>query len=227
MLICKFCGQERKNTNALRNHERLCKLNPMCDVRSLAIMAENRRKCSLNRVAWNKGLSKVSDERVAKYAATNSAKYTGKNSNWFGRKHSEETKKKISETQKKNYKGVSRYATIREHRQSYAESYFDCIFTDAEKQLHVNRFFLDYAWPLAKFYIEVDGEQHYSIEGIAHDKERTKILQTEGWTLLKRIRWAEWQKLSMKEKENEIFKLKHTIKSLIESMSGFKSQRFH
>ena len=28
MYICKFCNQERKNNNSLRNHERLCKLNP-------------------------------------------------------------------------------------------------------------------------------------------------------------------------------------------------------
>lgn len=27
MHICKHCGQERKNSNSLRNHERLCKLN--------------------------------------------------------------------------------------------------------------------------------------------------------------------------------------------------------
>ena len=26
--ICKFCGKTCKNTNSLRNHERLCKLNP-------------------------------------------------------------------------------------------------------------------------------------------------------------------------------------------------------
>ena len=28
MLLCKFCNQERKNENSLRNHERLCKVNP-------------------------------------------------------------------------------------------------------------------------------------------------------------------------------------------------------
>ena len=27
MLLCKFCNQERKNKNSLRNHERLCKSN--------------------------------------------------------------------------------------------------------------------------------------------------------------------------------------------------------
>ena len=28
MLLCKFCSKECKNENSLRNHERLCKLNP-------------------------------------------------------------------------------------------------------------------------------------------------------------------------------------------------------
>lgn len=28
MHVCKFCNQERKNANSLRNHERLCKSNP-------------------------------------------------------------------------------------------------------------------------------------------------------------------------------------------------------
>ena len=28
MFICKYCGKECKNSNSLRNHERLCKLNP-------------------------------------------------------------------------------------------------------------------------------------------------------------------------------------------------------
>lgn len=28
MLVCKYCCQEKKNDNSLRNHERLCKFNP-------------------------------------------------------------------------------------------------------------------------------------------------------------------------------------------------------
>ena len=28
MFICKFCSKECKNSNSLRNHERLCKFNP-------------------------------------------------------------------------------------------------------------------------------------------------------------------------------------------------------
>lgn len=198
--ICKFCGRACKNANSLRNHERLCKLNPECDEHSLKVLSENRNKWNACHTAWNKGKTKETDERVAKYAETKRVNHQGENSNWFGRKHSDETKAKIAAKQKENYCGISRYATVREHRKSYAERYFDKIFTSATKQYHVDRFFLDYAWPETKVYIEVDGEQHYTESGIAHDKERNDVLAKLGWTCLKRIRWSEYQKLSKNDK---------------------------
>ena len=63
-----------------------------------------------------------------------------------------------------------------------------------------------------KVYIEVDGEQHYTKKGIEHDKNRTEFLIENGWRLLKRIRWSEFQKLSKIERENEIYRLLQTIK---------------
>ena len=102
---------------------------------------------------------------------------------------------------------------MREQRKSYAEKYFETVFADAEMQYHVDRYFLDFAWPKSKIYIEIDGEQHYEDQGvIRHDKERTENLAKCGWRLLKRIRWSEFQKLSKVEKENEIFRLKQTLK---------------
>lgn len=55
--ICKFCGKACKNANSLRNHERLCKLNP------------NRQESSWTKFnkehePWNKGLTKETCERV-------------------------------------------------------------------------------------------------------------------------------------------------------------------
>lgn len=210
--ICKFCGKPCKNANSLRNHERLCKENPSRDEHSLKVLSENRNNWNACHTAWNKGKTKEADARVAKYAKTNSLNHQGENHNWFGRKHTDETKAKIAATQKENYRGISRYATVREQRQSYAEDYFDTIFIEAKKQYHVERFFLDYAWPDVKIYIEIDGEQHYTKEGISHDNERTEILKLAGWRLLKRIRWSEFQKLSKAEKENEIYRLMQTIK---------------
>lgn len=201
-IFVSIVGNERKNANALRNHERLCKQNPDRDEHSLQQLANNRNKWnSSGHAAWNKGLTKDTDERIAKQANTWSSKYSGENNPFFGKTHTEETKQKISATQKENYKNLSRYATVREHRISYAEEYFNKIFVDAVKQYHVNRYTLDYAWPDKKLYIEVDGEQHYTEEGIAHDKERTDILLAEGWTCAARIRWSSFQAMTDEEKK--------------------------
>lgn len=58
--ICQFCSKECKNRNSHSNHERLCPKNV------------NRvyKSATIGRVAWNKGLTKDTDDRVAKYAAT-------------------------------------------------------------------------------------------------------------------------------------------------------------
>lgn len=218
--ICKFCGKECKNPNSLRNHERLCKLNPNRDEHSLLVMTENRNKWNGTKdnpghSAWNKGLTKESDERIKRQSETYSNRYkTGSpEAKALGHVMTEEIKKKISETQKKNYVGRSRYATAREHRCSYAESYFTECFADAVKQLHVDRYFLDFAWPDIKIYIEIDGEQHYVDHRIVeHDKVRTQRLHELGWRLLTRIRWSEFQKLEQDEKENLVFRLLQTIK---------------
>lgn len=60
-LFCKFCGKECKNKNSLVQHELRCKENPNKIDTSKSF---NNR----NKPAWNKGLTKETDERVAKYA---------------------------------------------------------------------------------------------------------------------------------------------------------------
>lgn len=189
--ICKFCGKLCKNLNSLHNHERLCPKNP----------DRNYVSHTKGHKAWNKGLTKEINESIANQSKTFCERYHGETGTWFGKKHSEETKKKISETQKKNYAGKSRYIPVQEHRKSYAEQYFDVIFTDAQKQFPVDRYRLDYAWPDTKTYIEVDGEQHYTEEGLKHDNERTQVLESLGWLCKKRIRWSEYQKLNEDEKK--------------------------
>ena len=90
--VCKFCGKICKNDNSLRNHERLCKNNP--NRQESYIMKKNKQG---NCTAWNKGLTKETDERVAKYAAT----YHNRIENgeidfyWLGKHHKPETIKKM------------------------------------------------------------------------------------------------------------------------------------
>lgn len=86
--ICKFCSKECKNANSHRNHERLCSLNP------------NRNYVShtIGHKAWNKGLTKETDERVKNYGKTCSERYSGENNYWYGKHHSDETIKKMKTT---------------------------------------------------------------------------------------------------------------------------------
>lgn len=124
-----------------------------------------------------------------------------------GRPHkcSEETKKKISESQKKAFReGRNKPWVNPSMHRSYAEQYFYNIFKGCENNYHCCGYVLDFAWVDKKCYVEIDGEQHYSQAGLKHDKERTQVLLENGWTLIKRIRWAHFQKLSLEEKEKEI-----------------------
>lgn len=190
--ICKFCGKSCKNENSHRNHERLCPKNP------------DRKYVShtIGHKAWNKGLTKTTDLRVRMYGETISAKIkAGEIPKTFeGKHHTEEWCKRHSEQMKERFKGISIFATARENRKSYPEEYFEKIFSSAERNYHVDRYFLDFAYPDKKFYLEVDGEQHYTEDGIKHDKLRTEILESLGWICIERIRWKEYIKLSSDER---------------------------
>jgi very-short-patch-repair endonuclease len=200
--ICRFCGKVCKNSNSLRNHERLCKLNPDRDLHSLEVMRKNRDDWnhSENYVAWNKGLTKETNESIARQAKMFHERHHGKTGTWYGKKHNEETKKKISESQKRYYE-THENSWLNNKPFSYAEAYFNEIFTDAQKQYQVGRYKLDYAWPETKTYIEVDGEQHYTPQGIKHDKIRTQYLEERGWVCKKRIRWRDYNWLNEDEKK--------------------------
>lgn len=61
---CKYCGKECKNLNSLKQHERLCKLNPN-RVESPFVKFNKERDHT-----WNKGLTKETDDRVKKQGQT-------------------------------------------------------------------------------------------------------------------------------------------------------------
>ena len=64
----KYCGKECKNTNSLKNHERLCKSNP--DRQESSFVKYNKTKGDV----WNKGLTKETDSRVKQQAETYSSR---------------------------------------------------------------------------------------------------------------------------------------------------------
>lgn len=86
-LNCQFCGKLFNGHNALHNHEVRCCKNPL--------KIDSTLPDCTGKDAWNKGLTKQTDERVAKYAASNSSSV--KNRRPRG-PLSEESKRKISDT---------------------------------------------------------------------------------------------------------------------------------
>jgi very-short-patch-repair endonuclease len=208
--ICRFCGQERKNGNSLRNHERLCKENPNRQRIEEYTHNENWRKACKG----HKGTNQFTKARELGLPIPEGT-MKGRVGPWKGKRHTEEQKRKISETQKKNFKesgAKSIWHTQLENRKSFAEQYFDTCFPNLKQNYHVDRYFLDLANPEKKVYIEVDGEQHYNDQKVVeHDKVRTKRLEELGWKCLKRIRWSEYKRLSKGEQESLITELQNQI----------------
>lgn len=85
--ICKYCGKICKNANSLRNHERLCKLNPNYQISPMK-----------NKIPWNKGRKGGENQYTkAKKEGRPIPKYDRKPT-FLGRHHTEETKRKISKS---------------------------------------------------------------------------------------------------------------------------------
>lgn len=208
--ICRFCGQERKNGNSLRNHERLCKENPNRQRIEEYTHTEKWEKACKGHKGTNQ-FTKARELGLPVPVGT----MRGKSGPWTGKKHTEEQKRKISETQKKNFKesgAKSIWHTQLENRKSFAEQYFDTCFPNLKQNYHVDRYFLDLANPEKKLYIEVDGEQHYNDQKVVeHDKIRTERLEELGWKCLRRIRWSEYKKLSKEDQESLITELQNQI----------------
>lgn len=137
-----------------------------------------------------------------------------------GRKHSEETKQKLSDIRKKYLeKNPDKVPYLLNHTSkiSYPEQYFlECLsdIENIEFQYPVFRYKLDFANIVEKLYLEIDGEQHYVDKRIIeHDIKRTAKLKELGWNGF-RIRWASFQKLTDKEKKENILEIRSLMKWL-------------
>jgi very-short-patch-repair endonuclease len=199
---CKYCNRVCLGKNSLVQHEIRCKNNPdkINIVSNFIKYNKDIRDGKIDRIYKNQydkanklGLDKpeISEEFREKISKIHK-----------GKKLSEDTKRRISETQKKNYKGRSKWYTQTQHRLSYAEQYFYEIFKCSEKHYHVDRYFLDVAYPEYKIYIEIDGEQHKTDPKVVqHDIIRTKTLSECGWTLVERIYWPDFIKLDFEDRK--------------------------
>ena len=186
--------------------------------REISLFAYNRHVTSKvcltpnvkkKRVAWNKGKDKLSDSRIVKLAENISRALRSLPSG-YRKGHSEETKKKLSDIRKKflelNPEKVP-YVLNHRSKKSYPEKYFaECLinYMQIVEQYRIRRYSLDFANPVKKRYLEIDGEQHYVDKRVVeHDKIRTQYLDSLGWVGV-RIRWSEFQKLSSDDKKLKI-----------------------
>jgi very-short-patch-repair endonuclease len=98
---------------------------------------------------------------------------------------------------------------------SYPEQYFMELFAlyDIPLQYHkqISYYELDFYNDEHKVYVEIDGEQHYQPQSIIRDQKRTEFLERKGWRCI-RIRWSEWQKYSLTEKQNVLNDIKDMLK---------------
>lgn len=152
--------------------------------------------------SWNKGLTKETDERVAKYCNKTHERYVnGELTVWCKGKHlSDDQKKKISDSMKIAHK-EGRAHNIGESRwnnePSYPESWFMKVIENEFDDKNYKRehpfhgFSLDFAWVDKKKCIEIDGDQHQRYdECIERDnRKNTKLIEC-GWTYL-RMPWKD------------------------------------
>ena len=134
------------------------------------------------------------------------------NFNSKGRLHSDDTKRKISEIRKeflKNNPNKVPYLLNHRYKETYPETYFKEVLPNFIHQYKIPEtlYVADFANPIEKYIIEIDGEQHYLDNKIVeHDIKRTNILESLDWKIT-RIRWSVFQKLTFNEKYDIISKL--------------------
>lgn len=210
---CRYCNKICKNANSLRNHERLCKLNPNRSISKFEDIEWQKNKTGdgkgTNRFIKAKQLGitiKVSDETKEKI------RKKAKN-----RKHSKETKEKISKSMHayllKNPNKVPYRLNHYSKRISYPERYFKFIF-DYNKifyefQYSEGLYNLDFK--IGNVDLEIDGEQHYLDKRIyEHDIIRNENLKKKGYKII-RIRWSIYKKLSKEQRKRFIEALLNNI----------------
>ncbi|NCU28868.1 MAG: DUF559 domain-containing protein [Candidatus Moranbacteria bacterium] len=219
--VCYYCGGEA--SFQLKNGRWCCQeKSNQCPKKCPKIREKNSRgyKPRGNRIshsAWNKGLTKETDERVKKTAKSLHKKYESGLCVPFlkGKKHTEEEKAKISTSMKKfmsEHPDRVPYKLNHSSKTSYPERYFKFVFQkekiDLKYHFQVGRYELDFYNETSKKYVEIDSESHYlDKKTVKIDKERNEYLNELGWTGY-RIRWKDYKKLSLSERTEKIKAIK-------------------
>ena len=182
---CKYCKQIFLSRRLMFEHKRTC---------------EERLKLPLDSKGRVIGEFDHSEQQKK-------ALETKRKNGTLSHTHTEETKKKLSEIRRKNLEnGIGNHWINPSIKRSYAEQYFFECFENAglqfENNIWVGHYCLDFK--VGNNYFEVDGEQHYTEEGLKKDQRREEFLKTKNLKLVGRCRWSEFSKMSFIEKENYV-----------------------
>ena len=189
--ICKFCGKICKNANSLRNHERLCKLNP-------DHQESPWTKFNKGHAPWNKGLTKETDERIKLYSERVSIALRESEANKYDHAAiwTEERCKEQSERKKKLYaehpeKHPNRKLAGNRGKMTYPEQLVnDWLVEHGYESIHnwhyksdkINRY-VDFYVESLKLIIEIDGEYWHT--DAALDKAKDEDAQAHGFVTLR------------------------------------------
>lgn len=119
MFICQYCGKECKNTNSLKNHERLCKSNPNRSLTNYEKFGPIEGFNNKGRISNRKGLKKETDSSIQQMLETRKLHHAEGKFEYHRTPHSEATKKRLSEVAKSrglggiNYKNVITYNGVK------------------------------------------------------------------------------------------------------------------
>lgn len=135
--------------------------------------------------------------------------------------HSDEWKENMSRIRRKylsDNPDKMPYRLYHSSKESYPEKYFAELFQKenitVERYLPVSIYELDFCIPDKKINIEIDGNQHYTVDIIAEsDIRRNAFLSDKGWDTI-RIKWSDYQKMDYEGKAKYISELKDYINKL-------------
>jgi very-short-patch-repair endonuclease len=206
-LLCVLCDKECKNSNSYAQHYVRCKNNPNRKLNPKSIGGKD-----YNKSVWNKGLTKQTDDRVAKNAKNVSKsmielyKSGYVNPSQTDEYWTEERRKAKSEWRIQLHKDhpethPNRRLAGNRKKMSYPESIaYDWLIRNQiefEHNKHIDRFYVDFV--IDNFIIEIDGERWHPLNN-EKDIARDKILSNLGYTI-HRIRSKE----NIENRLNEIF----------------------
>lgn len=192
--VCEFCKKICKNLNSLRNHTRLCRLNPNKQESNIKKFKDR------NSIPWNKNKTG--------FTAWNK----GKEGTFKGKHHSEKTKTQMSVSRSKLYESGWEPVCGRAKKYSYNSHIAGNIKVDGTWELEVAKYFdfINIEWKRNKNrfrYIKPDGKiSTYQPDFIIKDYIYIEVKGYE--TDIDRAKWSQFNELLIILRKDDIDNIK-------------------